>query len=761
MKKSTCIITLVVLFLLSLIGCNPITEIETQNNGYIPEYPEIRNLSVINLSCNYVVQWDANEALSKYEVSIRAENCDSGSGNEEASYDCIVPAGYDQKKKIYYDTGFFAVRNLKENVNYCFSVGIIDTDGNLLSEVKFEKTISATNYDSNDKIVQTINYTDAAKQYSFDVKKETKYLVLNGVEGKNISFANVNISDSVIEEQNVSYAQKIIFPVDARNMNIPPLYKFLKEDDVLLKSFIRNIDNYVAPFSRESSKIAEQLPELKIPGTKDFVPPLITDSVKIVRNEGAARNASSSDEDKFDLNNLTLDGTTYRYLWLDNEEKFSTFKHSKVTLRAIGKNDNEIKCFVWVDEDCFTSGKANGKKVNSKVAEHIASVFASHCDGEREIYGQEADFLFEDIENIIDMDESSKTKKIVNIVIYDIGNDFSRTGGSVVGYFWEKDYYAKSSENYSQNSGYSKVLDMSNAGKYFYIDAPFCNYSGLNEDDKKIKYCFDGVTEGTEASGEVLSTLFHEFQHMIHYGMKGITEYKTSTWYNEMCSMLAEDMFQELLGIELSDSPYGRLPTFNLNYYYSGITDWRSDGFVGVSYAGSYAFGAFLVRNFGGVPLVEAMLRNKKADMESVIDAIKEVSGLELSQESLIKAYLEACAFRTDFAVKNNISNTFFKEGQGYVFADGKEVKFKKINLYSDSASPHQYYSQYAFGPRRFSPDKAKSLRPKSFVINGVGNLDKSETSCIIVLTSEKEHKDELVVMIQDAFDLNKPSTLK
>ena len=140
------------------------------------------------------------------------------------------------------------------------------------------------------------------------------------------------------------------------------------------------------------------------------------------------------------------------------------------------------------------------------------------------------------------MNKVSDTGTMINIVIYDIGNDFAKaTSGTIVGYFHSKDYYAPGIANYS------------NSGKYLYLDSYFAS-------------CIPAMT---------YSTLAHEFQHMINWNMKHIQK-----------------------GLKASYTPKNRLATFENYYRYSGL-EYNNSATL-VSYASVYAFGAWLVREFGG-----------------------------------------------------------------------------------------------------------------------------------------------------------------
>ncbi|MDY3886341.1 MAG: hypothetical protein SOZ24_03710, partial [Treponema sp.] len=125
--------------------------------------------------------------------------------------------------------------------------------------------------------------------------------------------------------------------------------------------------------------------------------------------------------------------------------------------------------------------------------------------------------------------------------------------------------------------------------------------------------------------------LFHEFQHLENFVNKVVlssNNRSVSTWYNEMLSMLSEDIFTDLLGIALENAPANRLNFFNA-YYPLGFYKWRSgsdyspSGDVYISYANSYAFGAYLLRNFGGIELIKKICQNDFVDEESITKALE------------------------------------------------------------------------------------------------------------------------------------------
>ena len=287
-------------------------------------------------------------------------------------------------------------------------------------------------------------------------------------------------------------------------------------------------------------------------------------------------------------------------LWLDNNSSLSEFKENEVTLRAIGKNsDNSPIVFVWVEDGCYTTDSfSSGKKINTKLAEKIAEKFSDYYYKEKAVFGDEAEGLIPFGKGASYLKDNSSVKGdtdgVVNIVVYDIGADYSLSSQDqcgVVGYFFAKDYYQKNSSYPSSASQY-----YSNEGKYFYVDSAFCN---SNSTAKNI------TNSPSETS---VTTLFHEFQHMINYNQKNVKAKisSVSSWYNEMLSMLAEDLMMDSLNLSSDQAPMGeRSPTFNRYYYYSGLTEYRSDSYSITSYGTAYTFGAWLARNYGGGNLIK------------------------------------------------------------------------------------------------------------------------------------------------------------
>ena len=446
-------------------------------------------------------------------------------------------------------------------------------------------------------------------------------------------------------------------------------------------------------------------------------------------------------------------GDYYKYVWLDSNVNMDSYSVKKVTLRALGRDDsNALKCLVWVEDSCYrSSGTASGKYVTRDIARDIATRFARYCDHERAVFGTEAN-EFKDLNAPNDFATCCDTKEYVNIVIYDIGNDFGKSSQcGVAGYFYAKDYCGW--DGYED----SHAGSISNKGKYFYVDSGYCNYNSASSDH------YSGL--GNAVSDTAVSTLFHEFQHMINYNMKYECK-EDPAWYNEMLSMLAEDMMQDILGLSSEDSPRGdRLPTFNKYYWMSGVTDYLDGSNSILSYSSAYAFGAWVARTYGGPQLVSKMSRNDSVGLESVLAAIREQTGVSKTAEQLLGEYVQACMFRTEFA--NDASHslpTFFRDG-GTLTAEGQTSSITKINLFGENYAYYPFSNSNAiyYGPLLFTSTQKMSVRPTGFILHSIGTLASDKNDVMLVFTPQMysdEDANRLFVYIQDSFSNTSPDTL-
>ena len=410
--------------------------------------------------------------------------------------------------------------------------------------------------------------------------------------------------------------------------------------------------------------------------------------------------------------------STEKSVYVDNDTELSTFTLKTATLRAKGD------CYVWVVDDYYTSDSASGSKVDSSTAETFALKFDEIYPAIRNVFGSESDCLINYDTSITSYDASlsmesySDTGTMVNIVIYDIGADSELDSSSqcgVVGYFYSKDYVYPSS-SVSKNS----VINYSNKGKYFYVDSSYA-----------VSY-FDTM----------ISTLAHEFQHMINFNVKNISQnLSPSTSYNEMLSMLCEDMMQKMLGIDDDGSPKARLQGFNAYYFLSGLSEYNSSCAV-VSYADSYALGAWLSRQYGGAALVQAIMQNDSVDNDSIAAAVNSLNGTDYNFDDLFEQFLLAITGNETFTLEKDAEeNLSYENGdEPYTYPmtainlwnEDYSITSSGLSDYSSvqsSLSTAKYSSYEWCGPYLFSKSYSYALRPDyGFTLHGIEEISSSSS---------------------------------
>jgi hypothetical protein len=101
-------------------------------------------------------------------------------------------------------------------------------------------------------------------------------------------------------------------------------------------------------------------------------------------------------------------------------------------------------------------------------------------------------------------------------------------------------------------------------------------------------------------------------------------------WYTEMLSMLAEDAVGPLVGIPYDSSPQNkhviseRIPDWLFNHPSYSVMQWTYN--LG-DYSSNYAFGAYLVRNFGGPKLLEHIAKSSKSGRASLNESLAAFNG--------------------------------------------------------------------------------------------------------------------------------------
>jgi hypothetical protein len=230
--------------------------------------------------------------------------------------------------------------------------------------------------------------------------------------------------------------------------------------------------------------------------------------------------------------------------------------------------------------------------------------------------------------------------KTITILMYDIdGDQATNTAGPwVVGFFFARDNYLKKSNTYSNES------------LMFYLDLPYY----LRVSSSETAWSSSGYYPKA-----IYSALAHEFQHMINFYQKNILRNSFSdAWFNEMCSVAAEDFVADKIGVQgprgvldvnsvaSIGTTNGRLPLFNYDNTHSLVV-WNPDMSVVLdNYSLVYAFGSYLARNHGGAPLFTKFVQSTTPLVAGVydckagmVDAVNSLGGGSETLESLLRQW--------------------------------------------------------------------------------------------------------------------------
>ena len=195
----------------------------------------------------------------------------------------------------------------------------------------------------------------------------------------------------------------------------------------------------------------------------------------------------------------------------------------------------------------------------------------------------------------------------IHVLLFDIDGDGVPAPGQsrIVGFFFAKDNWLRNPDH--------PLYRTSNERLTFYIDAPYLTFR----------------------PNVAITTLAHEFQHMIHYYQKRVVQGAASeAWMNEMASEVAEDLVADKMEADGPravdhDDPTagepeiirGRLPGFNL---YNDLQVTRWDRLL-ANYSINYAFGAYLARNYGGAALFSAIVQSDQSGADAIEGALRDL----------------------------------------------------------------------------------------------------------------------------------------
>ena len=277
--------------------------------------------------------------------------------------------------------------------------------------------------------------------------------------------------------------------------------------------------------------------------------------------------------------------------------------------------------------------KYSGKKVDIWVHENKIS------DAQAIRIGQEFDnniypLMRTNFREESDLDNNNK----INILIYDIQDNFKETNVFTQGYFNPMDLYD---------------VESSNNGEILYIDT----YPTIDITD----------SSGNQGVENLYPVIVHEFQHMISFNENEIKGYAGSldTWIDEGLSMAAEQLYTNQPRMD------------RINYYNesSSITNGHSLLYWDYNdtlpnYSLSYLFIQYLnIQANVGEGIYKKIITNHNSDYKAIEDVIKKY----------IDSNMNFGEFMTNFRIALTLNNSSGKYG----FKNKEEFKKLKKKIYS------------------------------------------------------------------------------
>ena len=359
----------------------------------------------------------------------------------------------------------------------------------------------------------------------------------------------------------------------------------------------------------------------------------------------------------------------------------------QATLRYEDTADG-ITLRIWVPDNAYEGGDRD-YLVNQTMVDAMGEQFLKAGDDNdiydwvTGIYGEPwGTYNSDDLFYLLPADSGSH----IDILLFDIDGD---NQDGTLGYYWPKDNY--------------QGFDSSNERLMFYIDSV---------------YYADGETGNDPAVWSLedhypamqISTLAHEFQHMIHYYQKSVLKTSSGsevggsdTWINEMLSLMAEDFVSQRLqadaGLAIPGPrgvvgpsegtvgvTTGRLPGFNLQNDWP-VTQWYGSP---ADYAVAYAFGAYLARNYGGEDLMTGILQTSARDRDSIEQALAAEGYGDLTFEEVFRLHPVA-VFLSDAEAEADGVTLNLADDSAWFGGGSADMKLGQIDHYNYPRWGDQY----------------------------------------------------------------------
>lgn len=353
------------------------------------------------------------------------------------------------------------------------------------------------------------------------------------------------------------------------------------------------------------------------------------------------------------------------------------------------------KLNIWVADDCWGASSTKKHYITQEMVDALAAKFLV-AGTSNDIYDWVTNILGPEwgqtqFAELIDFDGE------ITILLSDLEQDDADNGG-MVGYFWNGNNFKQAYEADSNQ----RIMFAVDAVMYANPDP-----NGYGVDD--TEHYTGGTWLPTAYWAEDLySTLAHEFQHMIQFYAKGILVRgdgkSAETWINEMCSQVVEDLVADKLevmgprGIEgdgsagAAGNAEGRIPIFNA-IMTRGLT--KNLFYDTYDYSFSYAFGAWLARNYGGAQFVKRVVSSSAIDEGCVTSAVAAAGGRSEGMEKLLGRWALSilASDKTDMPAGYRLNRgDWFLSSEG-----GIEYRLGSIDFFNYDPQPAVLDSSSAF----------------------------------------------------------------
>ena len=361
--------------------------------------------------------------------------------------------------------------------------------------------------------------------------------------------------------------------------------------------------------------------------------------------------------------------------YLNDDSGNAELSTVRKVISAHGKN-----LYIWVADNCWYDGGIKSYNVTQEMVDALAYKFLSQ--------GYDND-IYEWVTNIAGepWGPTGSSWYIpetddIHIWLMDIYNDNKTTGTVTLGYFYARDNYLKS------------VLSDSNEKLLFTIDAVLF-----------AKPDYNGAWDVSHYwPNKLISTLAHEFTHMIYFYQKTILSNQyANTAINEMCAQCVEDLVANKIH---SDGPRGvpyqtpsagyrgnysgRLPLYNTHNEYNLLVWYLHPSHTLLNYSKTYALGAYLMRNYGGAKLIRELVQNRYTGTASIVDAVNSNGGAVSSYGEILQKFGAAnlLSDRTDMTTGYRYNSSGWSKST----VNGITYDLGAINLYNYTPTPNIYY---------------------------------------------------------------------